>query len=263
MLNRCLSLGLVIGLTSTVGVHYVVPLPSYAAELQEIQARGHLIVGVKDNLRPLGFRNAEGELVGLEIDLARRLAEDLLGSSEAVVLQPVSNPERISAVAMGEVDLAIARITATPSRARIVNFSRPYYSDGTGLVTRAPGVQQLMDLSRRSIAVLRGSSTISTVRSLLPNANLVGVESYQDAYTKLENGQADAFAADASVLSGWVQADPSYRLLPTLMSAEVLAVAVPKGLQHDELRRRVDEAIARWQADGWLQERIDYWGLPQ
>ncbi|MGL5192033.1 MAG: transporter substrate-binding domain-containing protein, partial [Chroococcales cyanobacterium] len=51
-----------------------------AAELAEIQQRGQLIVAVKDNVRPMGFRAGNGNLQGFEIDIARRLAQELLGS---------------------------------------------------------------------------------------------------------------------------------------------------------------------------------------
>lgn len=78
----------------------------------------------------------------------------------------------------------------------------------------------------------------------------------------LESGVAAAFAADASVLSGWVQEYPQYQLLPTLLSAEPLAVVMPKGVQYDQLRRRVNAAITRYLAAGWLQQREAFWGLP-
>ncbi|HEY9851517.1 MAG TPA: transporter substrate-binding domain-containing protein [Leptolyngbyaceae cyanobacterium] len=237
-------------------------LPSIAAELKEIRERGYLIVAVKDNLRPLGFRDNKGNLQGLEIDLARRLAEELLGRPDAIRFQPVENRDRISVVLDGKVDLAIARVTATPSRARLVNFSTPYYMDGIALVTQDNSVQRLSDLQQRKIAVLNASSTIAKIRYLLPTAQLVGVASYQEARSLLETGGAAAFAADVSVLTGWVQEYPQYRLLPTLLSAEPLSVVMPKGLQYDQLRLGVNNAIARWKSDGWLPQQAIYWGLP-
>ena len=235
---------------------------SSAAELKEITRRGYLIVGVKDKLRPLGFRDATGKLQGLEIDLAQRLAEDLLNKPDAIKLEPVANRDRLAVVLADKVDLTIASVTATASRSRLVSFSSPYYFDGTALVTKEARVQKLGDLSRSKIAVLKGSSTISVVRYLLPVARLVSVDSYQDARLLLDAGEAAAFAADASVLSGWVQEYPQYRLLPRLLSAEPLCVVMPKGVQYDDLRRQVNAAIARYSAEGWLQERIKYWGLP-
>jgi polar amino acid transport system substrate-binding protein len=236
-------------------------LTASAAEMPEIQQRGYLNIAVKDNLLPLGFRDASGNLQGLEIDLAHRLALELVGKAEAVKLKPVANRDRLSVVLNDKVDLAIARVTATESRARLVSFSVPYYYDGTVLITKEPSVQQFSDLAKRKIAVLNNSSTIAQVRYYVPSAELIGVNSYVEAREQIESNAVTAFAADASVLSGWVQQYPQYRLLPTKLSTAPLSVVMPKGLQYDDLRRQINEAIARYTAEGWLKERAKYWGL--
>jgi polar amino acid transport system substrate-binding protein len=241
----------------------VTGLPASAAEMPEIQKRGYFTIAVKDNLRPLGFRDANGNLQGLEIDLAQRLAADLLGKAEAVKLQPVANRDRLSVVFNHKVDFTIARVTATESRARIVNFSVPYYLDGAYLITKDNSVQELRDLANRKIAVLNHSNTIAQVRYYLPKAELVGVNSYQEAREQLENNTVTAFAADGSVLSGWIKQYPQYRLLPNKLSTEPLSVVMPKGLQYNELRLKVNEAIASYTLEGWLKQRAQYWGLPQ
>ncbi|MDM3852857.1 MAG: transporter substrate-binding domain-containing protein [Aphanizomenon gracile PMC644.10] len=236
-------------------------LTASAATMAEIEQRGYLNMAVKDNLRPLGFRDEKGNLQGLEIDLAKRLASDLLGKAEAVKLQPVANSDRLPLVFNQQVDLAVAGVTATESRSRIVSFSVPYYYDGAGVVTKNTAIQALKDLSKRKIAVLNHSSTIGYLKYFTPSAELVIVNSYAQGWEKIESNQVDGFAADISILSGWVQAHPQYRILPTKLSAEPLSVVMPKGLQYDELRRNVNEAIARYTVTGWLKERIEYWGL--
>jgi polar amino acid transport system substrate-binding protein len=237
-------------------------LSASAAELSDIQRRGYLTIAVKDNLRPLGFRDADGNLQGLEIDLAQRLAADLLDKPNAVKLKPVANRDRLSQVLDNKVDLTIARVTATESRARLVNLSIPYYFDGTRLIAKDKSVEKLSDLAKQKIAVLSNSSTIADVRYYLPQADLVGVNSYQEARSLLESNAVVAFAADTSILGGWVQQYPQYRLLPTKLSTEPLSVVMPKGLQYDLLRRQVNGAIARYLEEGWLQQRAQYWGLP-
>ncbi|MGH1395031.1 MAG: transporter substrate-binding domain-containing protein [Trichormus sp.] len=242
-------------------VFFATGLAASASPIQEIQRRGYITVAVKDNSPPLGFKDATGKLQGLEIDLAQRLAADLLGKADAVKFQPVMNRNRLSAVYNHQVDIAIARVTATESRSRLVSFSVPYYFDGTVLITKDAAIEKLSDLKQQKIAVLNHSSTIADIRYYIPKANLVGVDSYTEAQKQLENNAVIAFAADASVLSGWVQQNPQYRILPTKLSTAPLSVVMPKGLQYDELRRNVNEAIASYIAKGWLKERIKYWGL--
>jgi polar amino acid transport system substrate-binding protein len=233
-----------------------------AAELKEILERGQLIVGVKDNLPPLGSYNDQGQLEGLEIDIAKRLAEEILGDQTAITFKPVKNQDRLNVVIEGEVDIAIARITFTESRSRVVDFSPYYYLDGTGIITRQPNLTTLNQLSEATIAVLKNSSTIAVLKTALPNARLVGVNSYQEALALLENETVTAFAADNSLLTGWVKEDPQYYRLPVQLSGEALCIIMPKGLQYRQLRTRINDAIVRWQKSGWLRERAIYWGLP-
>lgn len=242
-----------------------------AADLEEIKSRGQLIVAVKDNLRPLGFIDRKGNLVGLEIDLAHRLAQEILGDANAVKLQPVSNQDRLKVILDDQVDLVIARVSDTAARRRIVDLSPYYYLDGTGLISKKqlPSVavkrslNNLEELQQAKIALLNNSATIAVIKSKLPNAQLIGVDSYQEGLEVLENNQADAFAADLSVLTGWSQEYPQYKLLSVRLSGEALCIVMPKGLQYQELRQKVKYAIALWQESGWLHERIKYWGLPE
>ncbi|MEL6604418.1 MAG: transporter substrate-binding domain-containing protein [Cyanobacteria bacterium J06614_10] len=244
------------------------PTKATAAELEEIRDRGYLRVAVKDNRPPLGFTDEAGELVGFEIDIARRLARDLLGDAEAVRFVPVRNVDRLNAVLESRVDVAIAAITLTEPRRRLVNFSDPYYLDGTAFVvgpTESSPAQTLPDLRSSTIAVLERSSSIPHVQYLLPGAQLVGVTSYAEGRQLLESGLADAFAGDASVLTGWVQFGgvlPDYQLLPNVISAEPLAIALPKGRRYDTLQRAVNQSLRQWYAEAWLQERSEFWGLP-
>ncbi|WGV23746.1 transporter substrate-binding domain-containing protein [Halotia branconii] len=260
--KACTYLTLILSATIFCYSFLGIGLTASAATMPEIQRRGYLKIAVKDNLRPLAFKDANGNLQGLEIDIAKRLTEELLDKDNAVKLQPVINRDRLSVVLDDKVDLAIARVTATESRARLVSFSVPYYFDGTVLITKDASVQKFSDLAKRKVAVLNHSSTIAEVRYYVPNAELVGVNSYEEARQQIESNAVTAFAADTSVLSGWVQQYPQYRLLPTKLSTAPLSVVMPKGLQYDDLRRQINEAIALYTAKGWLKERAKYWGLP-
>ncbi|MFM7426798.1 MAG: transporter substrate-binding domain-containing protein [Elainella sp.] len=234
--------------------------PAQATELSAIKKRGYLIVGVKDNLRPLGFRDQD-QLQGFEIEIARQLASDLLGDETAVEFRPLLNQDRLQALLKGEVDILVARMTVTASRQRLVDFSRPYFIDGTAFLTR-DGIENLADLTGQPVAVLSGSDTIASVRSLLPQIRLRGVASYADARLLLEAGEVVAVAADSAVLTGWSQEDPQYRLIPTLISSEALAVAAPRGRQYQELRQQINAVVERWLTNGWLRRQIRTWGLP-
>jgi len=236
---------------------------SLAAELSEIRDRGYLTVAVKNNRAPLGFIDQNGNLSGFEIEIAQRLAEELLGDKSAIRFVPVQNVDRLNAVLENRVDIAIAAITITEPRRRLINFSHPYYLDGTAFITNQPNIQTLSDLQSANIALLNRSSTVPHVRYILPVAGLTGVTSYTEGENLLVRRQVDAFAGDVSVLANWLKnSDAAYRILPSIISAEPLSIAIPKGTQHAPLKEAVNQSLRDWYSEGWLQERAAYWGLP-
>ncbi|RMD69957.1 MAG: ABC transporter substrate-binding protein, partial [Cyanobacteria bacterium J149] len=227
----------------------------------KIQARGNIIIGVKNNLRPLGFVSSEGKLQGLEIDIAKKLAEEILGKPEAVVFKPLTNTKRLQSVIDEQVDLSIGQVTVTKSRSRIVRFSLTYYTDSTNIISRNKKFNQLSDFKKGTLLVLNNSYTVALIKAELPQAKLIGVDSYEAAWQSLEAGEADGFVGDKTVLVGWRQEYPQYHLIPFNYSAFPLAIVMPKGLQYKDLHEKVDQAIAKWLKTGWLQARIKYWGL--
>ncbi|MEA5418945.1 transporter substrate-binding domain-containing protein [Spirulina sp. CCNP1310] len=261
---RRLKTGLIIGgmaMVVTMGITPLSLFPCYATEWAEIEARGKLIVAVKDNTRPLGFRDPDGVIRGLEIDLARQLALMLLGNRDAVEFVPVSNGDRLDILHRGEVDFVIAGLTVTPMRSRLVYFTRPYHFDSTSLITRQPSITQLADLRGQRVALLQGSSAIAALRHRAPDVTLVGVDSYQEAMTLLATGEAAAFAGDRTILTGWSQIYPEYRVLGDRLSSEPLGVAIAKTPHSGRLLITLNQALQALEQSGWLAERRAAWGL--
>ena len=240
----------------------LVPFATIAAPLNEIIQRGRLIVAVKDNLAPLGYRDANGTLQGFEIAIAKHLAKDLLGSEQAVVLQPILNTGRLTAVTSGAVDLAIADLTLTENRMRLVSFSEPYYRNGTGILTQNPKWNTLQSLYRQAVAVLVPSVTLPYLKSALPKARLVGVSSYVAGQKLLETAQVQAMVGDRLILSTLAHQNPQYLFFSTNLTVQPLAIALPKGVQYEPLRLRINAAIRQWQQEGWLEAQRQTWGLP-
>lgn len=253
----CFLTCLVGSVTSTI----VSTAPTLASDWQTIQRRGRLIIGVKDNLPPMGFRDPSGNLKGFEIEIARELAKELLGSSESVELVPLLNRDRLSAIWSDRVDLVVAHLTVTRNRSRLIDFTVPYYTDSTAVIVRRGSRSNLFS-QNSAIAVIKGSSTIAVLQYLVPQAQLIGVESYQAGLAALQADKVQAFAGDNSALVEWLKEHPDFERVKGLTSSHSLAIALPRGLQHEDLRARVLQAVEKWRKNGWLQERATYWGLP-
>jgi len=239
-----------------------IPVKVYSASWEEISKKGELVIGVKDNLRPLGYRDSQGNLRGFEIVVARRLALELLGSENAVKLIPLSNQERIQKVTDLDVDLAIASITVNTSRQRIVDFSDFYYLDGTGIIVKKGQINANIRDFNGKIGVIGNSRAIAQIQFNLPNLPLKEISSYQQALDSIESGEIQGFAGDITILTGWMQENSNYQLLPTVFGGYPLAIALPKGRQYQELRDKVNDVVRKLKQEGWLEERAKYWGLP-
>jgi len=230
---------------------------SYSSSLTEIQKRGKLIVGIKDNLSPLGFRDRNGNLAGLEIDIARELAKEL---NIPVEFRPLKHRDRLSQLVNNQVDIAIAQITITNNRLRLVDFSLPYYTDSTVAIAKR-GITSA-DLSQPSaIAVLKNSDAIAAIQSKFPKSAIIGANSYEDGLAAMQSGKVKAFVGDRTSLHQWLTEHPDYEIIGKPLAFHSLAIALPRGLQHQELRDRVLPIVQKWRKNGWLQERAKYWAL--
>ncbi|QCI69286.1 transporter substrate-binding domain-containing protein [Phreatobacter stygius] len=99
---------------------------------QKIQREGVLKVGVRADYRPWGFRNPQGEFVGLEIEMARDIARSLGVRVEFV---PVVASNRMQFLQQGQTDLMIATMSDVADRRRVVGIVHPnYYSSGFNVI---------------------------------------------------------------------------------------------------------------------------------
>ncbi len=104
--------------------------------LRTVLDRGHLIVGTGSTNAPWHFENDKGELVGMDIAMARILAKGLFDDDKKVEYVRQDPAARIPNIVTGKIDITIQFMTVSPNRAQFVNFTRPYYVEGIALLTR-------------------------------------------------------------------------------------------------------------------------------
>ncbi|MEN9213506.1 MAG: transporter substrate-binding domain-containing protein, partial [Thermostichus sp. DG02_4_bins_136] len=129
-------------------------------------------------------------------------------------------------------------------------------------VARSTGWTRWSDLQGSRVAVLQGSAAIPYLNRLLTGVELVAVDSYVEGAELLLAGAVQAWAADRSVLAGWLVERPEYQFLGSPLATVGLGIALPRGLEHAELRQRVQQQLEELRTSGWLAERAQAWGLP-
>lgn len=211
---------------------------------------------------PFNFRDANGELVGFNVDLARALCADLKVNC---TLQTWPWDQAPQALADNQGDALIAGLALTPENGAQFDFSQIYLTFPGRFVTPVGGDANFdpTDLNGKRVAVRRGSSHAEFVRRYLPAANVVDFDSELDALDGLSKGEVDAYFGDAMRASFWLNehvgccefaGEPYFR--PDLFG-DGLAIAFPPG--HDAARQAVDYGLARLKRSGVYDELYLRW----
>ncbi len=238
--------------------------------LAQILVRGELRVGVSADLPPLNMKDRGGEIVGLEIDLVRALAE-AMGLELHFVERPFA--ELLPTLESGGVDLVISGLTMTPERNARVAFAGPYLVSGTSLVSRSEALASAqdpaaLDSPAHRFAALEGSTSQRFVQTVLPRARLVATADYESAVAMLIAGEVDALVADQQIclLAVWRNPDAGLTASPTAFTVEPLGIALPANaplllnlvtnyLSTLETTGLLTRFKARWLNDGsWVAE---------
>ena len=235
------------------------PWWAFDSVIEEVQDRGTLRVGL--GLFPPGSAcNADGELVGFEIDVATQIAKDM---GVEIAFVPTNWNYIIPSLIAEEFDL-ISGMTILPHRNLTVNFTAPYNATGIYLVANTAAsadLETLADFNRAAvtIATRRGASSIPAIRNVFPHATLRLFDADTEVLQAVVAGEVHAVAAFATARTRWAEAHPETLQVPfeEPFASVVLAWAVRKG-DLDTLNF-FNSWITANTANGWLEQRRQYW----
>jgi putative glutamine transport system substrate-binding protein len=225
-----------------------------ATEMDGIKSRGVLRVGVKADVPGFGFLNPESGLYeGLEIELARLIASDLLGDSGNVEFTEVVTLTKAPSLERGIVDLVIATYTITEERKASFNFSSPYYTDALGFMVRKDSnLKGLADMDGKTFGVVSGATSRAALEAVGGRVGL-GFEilefpGYPETKDALTLGIVDVFVADKSILYGY--GDENSQILPDAFAPQPYGIACVKS--SGVLASYVNSLVTAWQKDGTI-----------
>jgi polar amino acid transport system substrate-binding protein len=169
--------------------------PAAQDTLQTVIKRGELIVGTFDFFPPWGFRDAQNNIVGMDVDIAKDLAEQM---KVKLTLVPVPNaPDRINFLVAGKIDVAISNFTATVERSKTITFTEPYVIDGFGVIfNKTAKIKDWPDLNGKKVAVTTGSTGEILLSQKAPKATALRFDQASAALLALQQGKADAQIED-------------------------------------------------------------------
>ena len=205
--------------------------PTAEDGVHRIVESGQLRVGISGVQPPLNMRNREGELIGLDVDLARALA-DAMNLELVLIEQPFAR--LLPGLAEDEFDLVISSLTITPARNARVAFAGPYLISGATLLTREELVGELdeigeLDSDDRTWGALEGSTGEDLVRDAFPSAGLETTNDLASLVPRIVSGEIDGLISDLPYVRFMLARNPDSGLavLPAPFTTEPLGIALP------------------------------------
>ncbi|PZV09027.1 MAG: amino acid ABC transporter substrate-binding protein [Leptolyngbya sp.] len=250
-----------------------VPLPAMPPDIQGIVERGKLTVAVLGQDNAPFFMQTEAQLSGLDIQLARALA-DQLGVSLDIIRSAQTFDQVVDTVYGRKADLAISKISRTLKRAQRVRFSQPYLRMRQGLlVNRLQMAEQTQGRSivetirdlRGQVGVIKGSSYVGFLKQKFPQAAIVEYPTWEDVVEAVVRGDILAAYRDELEVKKVVRTRPDAALqLQTIAltdTQDALAVVLPWSSAHllAFVDQYLDTLTAQYTVDTVLDEYATYW----
>jgi polar amino acid transport system substrate-binding protein len=227
--------------------------------IEQIIRRGTMRVGMSTFV-PWAMKDKTGKWIGFEIDVASRLAKDMGVKIEFI---PTKWAGIIPSLLTGKFDVLIGGMTIRPDRNLKVNFTMPYDYSGQTICahkTLAAGFKTVEDFNRPDVTISArlGSSSVPAIKRHMPKAKLRLFDDEAQAYQELLNGNVHAVVGSLPM--------PAYQAIkyPDKLFAitepftrELIGIAVRKS-DFDTINY-LNNWIATVGAEGWLQDRHNYW----
>jgi polar amino acid transport system substrate-binding protein len=245
-----------------IGIALLSTLDGAAADkLDDIRARGRLLVGVSETSPPFSWRDGEKGVVGYDVDLATRVAERL---GVAVDKVSITNAQRIPALQQDRVDVAASGMTRADNRRRDIDFSLAYLiSPHKVLIRRDSGIAAVKQLGGRKLALVRSASVDAELKEAVPTLEIALFADYAACFKALATKEVDGFLADEVLLASFAQKSgttDAYTFVPDYELPRTAGF----GLKKDEPRWKafVDQTLLELEASGEAQRIFDTWFAP-
>lgn len=218
-----------------------------------------LRVGTESSYAPFEFTDAQGKLVGFDIDLAEAVAKQM-GIEVEWVQMPFDG--LIPAMLTSQVDMAVASFTVTEERKKRINFSDPYYRSGLTFVIRKSDESKYNSVeSLKSQRLCAQLGSVSAMKAqTFSKDNVTTFNDAYAAYLELKSGGCEAVLNDRPVnlyfMSNSKNAD-EFVEINELMDAEDMAMVIPKN--NEELLTKVNKALAELKANGTYEQIYNKW----
>jgi polar amino acid transport system substrate-binding protein len=199
--------------------------------MDRILAKKELVVGTAASMPPLNMTLKDGQIVGLEIDLARMFANAM---GVTLTLKTIQFNGLLPALEAGQIDIVLSGMTITPERNMKFAFVGPYFASGKSILTKKANVESMNEILKinnpdKVLVALKGSTSQLFAEKLFPKARLALADDYDRAVAMVREDKAQAMVADFPICQVSVYRYPGSDLtaLKKPLSYEPLGIALP------------------------------------
>ena len=236
------------------------PAAEASTLLEQIKAKGKLVVGTEAQYAPYEFKDLDANFAGCDMWLAQQIADSLGVELEVV---DMAFDGIIPAVQSGQVDLGIAAFTNTPERAEEIDFSDLYETSAQLLIVKAGNADTYStkeSLVGLKVGAQKGTIQSQLIQSALPESELFELEKYPALALEVQNGNIAGLVVDQAVGEALVaSSNGALEVSNFTFTAEEASfgksVVIAKG--NEDLVAVVNEVINKVTADGSYQKAYD------
>jgi Na+/H+-dicarboxylate symporter/ABC-type amino acid transport substrate-binding protein len=243
----------------------LVPLRPGQSRLERIRERGVIRIGFQPDDLPFSFFNARDELVGLDIEMAHNLADDLGVRIEFV---PFTNTTLRAQLAADHFDIVMSGLPATTRRAEALYLSEPYLDLTLALVVPDHLADEFVDrdaIRKRGafgLGIPAGSFFAREINQGFPEIEVVPLETERQFFENPPK-EMDALLTSAEGGSAWTLIYPGY----TIVNPRSRPIKVPMTYAYGGPDPRFEGFLEHWirlkRKDGTIDGLYDYWVLGQ
>ena len=227
----------------------------------KVMKRGKMVVGVKADYKPWGFRDTSGNIVGMEADMAK-IAADAMGVDLELVAVQSSN--RMQFLENGKIDLMIATMSDRPDRRKIVGITQPnYYTSGTNVMSpKAVKISKWEDLRGKPVCGKQGAFYNQIVEERY-GAQIIAFTGNAEAKQALRDKKCIAWVYDdSSIMSDLSSGDyPEFEMPLASEDDNPWGLAVPKAEENCVFGKFMSGMQYSWHRSGRLIELEAKWGI--
>jgi len=235
----------------------------HADQLADIKKKGELVVGVLGTDEPATFIDPKTrEIVGYEVDLANAIARKI---GVKATFKQIAVAARIPELQQGRVDLLAASLTHNKERESQIDFSLTTFVTGQKVMVKtSSGIADVPQLAGKKVLTVKGGTQEENVRKAVPSVEVVTFETTQQAFQALQQGKGAGYVNDEATLVNDIAklgpAKKDYRILPTNLSTEPLALGIRKN--EPALKKVVDDTLAELEKSGEADKIFMKWYGP-